>query len=471
VNDTSVPIAIVNARVWCGAGTIERPNAIAFANGRVAAIGEARHVLDAIPGERVVIDGVGASLVPGFVDAHTHVRAAASVASSQDLTNVRSADELLAAVAAAGRQTDSTWLSFANVQLDEPPTADRLEAAAPRHFVRIRHRSLHGWAFNRRALRQLRIEAPDRGWIHDADGRLGRHVGRITDPAVIEAAVARWSRLRLEEGVVAVLDASASNGREELLTLASWRQRGVILQELVAARRSGIADDARGSVRIAGVKILAEPGPDIAGRIRDALGATWAAGERAIVHCADLDTLGAIIEAIRNAPAGARTRIEHAAVCPPEWPALATGRGVDVVTHPSFIYAHGDRYLRDDALKPHDWLYRLRSWKLAGVRFAFGSDAPAGPASPLLAWRSAQERRTLAGHELATAERLTAEEALGALTTSAAELSDLRGYGRLTVGGPAAAVLLSHDLFTCDPCELEVRGVMSAAGWIAVPNA
>ena len=62
------------------------------------------------------------------------------------------------------------------------------------------------------------------------------------------------------------------------------------------------------------------------------------------------------------------------------------------------------------------------------------------------------------------------EEALEALTTSAAELSSLPGYGRLAVGGPAAAVLLSHDLFTCDPGELEVRGVMSAAGWVAVPT-
>jgi predicted amidohydrolase YtcJ len=460
----------VNVRVWCGAGTTERPNAIAFADGRVVAIGEAWHVLDAIPGKRVVIDGAGASLVPGFVDAHAHIRAAASVASSRDLANVRSTVELLAAVSDAGRDADATWLSFANVQLDDPPTADRLEAAAPRHFVRVRHRSLHGWAFNHRALRHLRITAPERGWINDADGRLGRHIGRVTDPAVLEAAVARWSRARLEEGVVAVLDASASNGPEELLALGSWRQRRVILQKLVAARRAVAAGDEPTSVPIAGVKVMVEPGPDITGRIRDALGAAWADGERAIVHCADLDTLGATLDAIGHAPLDARTRIEHAPVCPPEWLALASGREVGVVTHPSFIHAHGDRYRRDPTLEPHDWLYRLRSWRLAGVRFAFGSDAPAGPPSPLLAWRSAQDRRTLEGHELAPAEALTAEEALEAMTTSAAGLSSLPGYGRLTVGGPAAAVLLSHDLFTCDPGELEVRGVMSEAGWVAVPS-
>ena len=49
------------------------------------------------------------------------------------------------------------------------------------------------------------------------------------------------------------------------------------------------------------------------------------------------------------------------------WLPLVRRTGATVVTHPSFVDAHGDRYLDDPELAPHDWLYRLASWVEAGV--------------------------------------------------------------------------------------------------------
>ena len=170
---------------------------------------------------------------------------------------------------------------------------------------------------------------------------------------------------------------------------------------------------------------------------------------RVAVHCIDPAETGAALRAAHEAGPRRRAalRIEHAAFVPDDWIAAACEVGATVVTHPSFIAAHGDRYLADALLEPHDWLYRLRSWTRAGVPLAFASDAPFGPAEPLDALRDAAARRTAGGARIGAVEALDGEPALRALTSVAADCAGLarRGYGRLRPGGPGAAVVLSDD--------------------------
>src|SRR5437588_442773 len=76
-------------------------------------------------------------------------------------------------------------------------------------------------------------------------------------------------------------------------------------------------------------------------------------------HCVGPAELGAVLQAARAAPRRAALRLEHASFVPPDWVPQVRDVRATVVTQPSFVEAHGDRYLDDPDLEPHDWLYRL----------------------------------------------------------------------------------------------------------------
>jgi predicted amidohydrolase YtcJ len=197
--------------------------------------------------------------------------------------------------------------------------------------------------------------------------------------------------------------------------------------------------------RLAGVKLADASDARLPALLRRAA----RAGRAVAVHCIEPAETGAALQAAARVGAGVgrSLRIEHAAFVPPDWIGAVARVGATVVTHPSFIHAYGDRYLADPLLQPPDWLYRLASWRAAGVPLAFASDAPFGPPDPLGALRAAATRRTVGGATIGAAEALTDDDALQALTTTAARCAGLahHGYGRLAAGGPGAAVVLSED--------------------------
>src|SRR5262249_35866601 len=154
---------------WSGPETGHSGDAIAFAEGRVQAVGRRRDVLGAVASPVDEFDCQGRWLVPGFVDAHVHVRASASAVAAVDLAHVTDGEHLLQVVRAAAAAASPGWLSFARLQLDDVPTAAELDAAAPEHLVRIRHRSLHAWLLGGRALVAARLlDSP--GWRPDPTG-------------------------------------------------------------------------------------------------------------------------------------------------------------------------------------------------------------------------------------------------------------------------------------------------------------
>jgi predicted amidohydrolase YtcJ len=158
------------------------------------------------------------------------------------------------------------------------------------------------------------------------------------------------------------------------------------------------------------------------------------------VHCVDPPQTAAVLQTAGAQPPAKRAtlRIEHASFLPPDWIADIRRLGATIVTHPSFIEEHGDRYLADPLLEPHDWLYRLSSWRDAGVPLAFASDAPFGPTDPLQALRAAAARRTAKGARIGPREALTGEAALAALTSTAAACSGLDGLDGPPLAGQRA---------------------------------
>jgi predicted amidohydrolase YtcJ len=396
-------------------------------------------------------------VVPGFVDSHLHVRAAASVATAADCAPARSRQDVLAILTSAVAATAGrSWAACAGLEpallKDGIPSLGELDAASGAVPVRIRHRSLHGWLLNSAAWRVLDLPPVD-GWWFDHHGELGARIGRVTPPGDLRAAVANLSARLLAQGVTAIADLTPATTGEGARALRRWRAYGLVRQRLIDY------SDPRGSR----FKLMLDPASGLLGT-REVLRRAWAAGRQVAVHCPDLESLGLLLEAVSRVPGRerGRLRVEHASQCPPEWLPLIGELGATIVTHPAFVFAHGDRYLAEDTLAPHEWLYRLRSWLEVGCALAAGSDAPAGPADPLLAWRAACDRRTSSGALLGPLEALPAETALAAMTAWAADTCDLPA-GRLRPGLAGDAVLLTGcGRGAFDPQKAHVAGVIAA---------
>ncbi|HTX07793.1 MAG TPA: amidohydrolase family protein [Solirubrobacteraceae bacterium] len=469
------PWALVGVRVWTGQGGPSR-EALAFGpDGRIAACGTSAAVLAALPDRAEVVDGRGATVCPGFVDPHVHVRACASAALATTVAAQVGPAELVAAVRHASRRQvphgRGEWITLVGAHVESPMggrvpdrrALDQVSRGAP---VRIRDRTGHGWLFNSAALRRLGVDVlagggrehtpagvtVERGagglatgFVADHVGWVGSRLGRVSTEAGLRRAVAEWSHDLARRGVAAVCDATATNDASRISSLMDWRKCGALRQEVTFLSAPGAVVGPRAARRHAGVKFAVASDQRLAQALRRAA----RTGLPVAVHCVGPDETATVLQVAASLRPGERgpLRLEHAAFVPPDWLAQAKALDATVVTHPSFIEAHGDRYLADPDLEPHDWLYRLRSWSRAGVRLAFASDAPFGPVDPLGALRCAASRRTISGASIGAGEALWGEAALRALTVGAARCAglDRLGYGRLAPRGPGAAVVLSGD--------------------------
>jgi predicted amidohydrolase YtcJ len=460
---------LIGARVWTGDGPVV--DALAFdASGRVLACGDQQAVRAKLPPTADVVDVGGAFVCPGFVDPHVHVRAAASAGLADDVAAAIDGEEIVAAVRRAA-WARSEWITLVGSRLDSPlsglaPDRRALDRASQGSPVRIRAHTGHGWLFNTAGLRRLGVEVAATsgrqlipagvtverddagmatGFVADHIGWVGTRLGRLTAEHRLSMAVESWSTQLARLGVVALCDATATNGPRESAALGNWRDSGALRQEMTFLSSPGAGISGAPRKRQAGIKFA--DATDF--RLARSLRAARSRGLRIAVHCIEPHETAAALQAAMTVPAYARgaLRIEHAAYVPPDWIPQVLAARAAVVTHPSFIVERGDRYLSDRLLEPNEWLYRLRSWCDAGVPLAFASDAPFGPVDPLRALRAAASRRTVGERVVGPREALSGDRALAAVTSTAAAISGLSrlGYGRLAPGGPGAAVLLTGD--------------------------
>ena len=151
-----------NARITTLDATQPSASAIAFADGRVLAVGDEAHVMAHARDATVVIDAGGRRLVPGLNDSHTHlIRGGLNYNLELRWDGVRSLADAMAMLKAQVAVTPAPqWVrvvgGFSESQFAEKrlPTLDELNAAAPDTPVFILH--LYDRALlNRAALRAV----------------------------------------------------------------------------------------------------------------------------------------------------------------------------------------------------------------------------------------------------------------------------------------------------------------------------
>jgi predicted amidohydrolase YtcJ len=478
---------------------LPRAEAVAVRHGRIVAVGTNAAVLSRRGPVTRVIDCRGAVVMPGFVDAHLHLRALAATFLGLDCRPhaVRGLDALQSLLRQqAGRTPPGQWLvgygydEFALVERRHPTRWD-LDAAAPQHPVRLAHRSRHAWVLNSRALAQLGITrdfaAPagatverdpvsgePTGLLIDMDAYLRAHLRPLTTPEVFRGALKRASQALYAAGVTAIGEASVSNDLASYDAFRTWiadGDVGVRVALLLGAPSLPQAVDAdlkpgAGApfLHLQGVKIRLDeahgelyPPPEVV------TAQVWSAhrqGFPVAIHALELPALVSALHAIRLAQErlprpDLRHRIEHCALCPDVCLDELAALRVAVVTQPAFLRHHGQRYMAEIEPGQQPWLYRVKSLLDRGIPVAGSSDAPVVPPHPLQGVCAAVTRQTPDGRVIGPEERVSVAEALWLFTQGAAWACGLEsGVGSVKRGKRADLIVLGADPQRVPPDEI-----------------
>jgi predicted amidohydrolase YtcJ len=311
----------------------------------------------------------------------------------------------------------------------------------------------------------------------------------VVDPFVpplpyeaLSAGVRQAAQAFLSQGVTALQDATATNGRQEWELFRRLIAEGhlplsvTLMEGYHHLGELPEADDAlplrRGPVKIIVSELGEEvhPGPqeltEMVSRVHEARrqAAIHAVGEAAVATAAE--ALGSVLR--RRPHRDHRHRIEHCGVCRPALARRLADLGVLVVTQPSFVFHNGDRYLRQVPAKDLPHLYPLRTLLGAGVPLAAGSDAPVAPPGVLSGLAGAVGRRSSSGAVVGPDQAIAVEDALVMHTRAAAYAAFDEGeHGSLRAGKRADLVLLSGDPLSgeCDALSVEMTVVGGEIAW------
>ena len=450
------------------------------------------------PGSDRVVDLPGATIMPGFVDAHVHLSGTGTAVDGLDLSGARSRDELLAEVRAYAAEhpgpllglgfDESTWGDQALPRIDD------LDAVSGEPVILVR---ADGYVslVNSAALKAS--GAYDLGGVErDPQGHptgavreeANAHAQRwyfdsLTD-AVIEAAQLRAVGLAAARGVTCVHEMAIPDkrGRRDVEVLLRH------LHDLPADVITYIADRDlpyvidRGQPRIGGdlfldgsigarTAALSEPytdadhsgsleydDDDLAEFLHNAHLAGLQTGMHVIGDAAVEQALrvwervyGALDSRRRRHFRARRHRLEHFEMASPDQVERAAALGLAISVQPSFDAAWGHPGQMYEQRLGHHRAWRMNPFRTLiarGLEVGGGSDSPVTPLDPMLGIWALENH-----HD--PEQRMSREAAVRVFTVGAARLAHLEKKGRLEPG--AAADLAAYDT---DPMDVvDVRGL------------
>src|SRR5687768_11405198 len=391
-------LAVVNARVYTVDDARPRAEAFAVQNGRFTAVGTTAEISALAARGTRVIDAAGMTVVPGFIDSHSHPSGV------QELTGVNVNLRTVAEVKDALRKKAATtppgfWVSgymYDDTKLDRPVTRKDLDDAVPNHPAMVGHRGGHTGVYNSVAFANAGITVntpdPEGGKFYRENGELTGKVAERARSAMGRAGrnqpvtretrqqgAAHISKLMTAAGLTSVHqtggDASSLTAWQDAYAAGELRfrlyffPRGGIFDTLKQAGiRTGFGDE---WLRIGAVKYGADGSasertmrmstpyvgrPDDFGiltmnaqEIQQAVDEAHQAGWQIGIHANGDVTIKLVLDAYervqREFPRpDTRHRIEHCSLVNPEL--LRRIKALGVIPTPFYTYAyyHGDKW-------------------------------------------------------------------------------------------------------------------------------
>jgi predicted amidohydrolase YtcJ len=483
-------LILTNANVITMNPALPRAGFIAIKDGVVMAVGRENAINLHRDRETRLINCAGRTIVPGFIDAHLHLRGYAENLLTLNLEprqGVRSISDIQRKVRQHARNAPpGSWIrgrGYDEFHLAEKrsPSRTDLDGATTTHPVSISHRSGYAHVLNTFALRLIGIsnETGDpQGGLIERDLETGEPTGLLygmgdfisqSIPSFTEDELAhsmqRAGNSLCQLGITSVHDASSRNTVERLRVARKWKDDGLLKQRVnmllgvkgfdECRERGVVLPENNRYFRTTGVKVITD---ETTGRLNPDQSELNAivlriheSGYQAVIHAIEEQAIAAACSAIekvlRESPRhDHRHRIEHCSVCRATLAQRIASLGITVVTQPSFIYFNGERYLETVPKEDLEHLYSIGTLMKNGVSVAGSSDCPVVPANPLTGIYAAVTRKSETGKPVAPEEGITAYEALCMYTIGAARAGmDETITGSLVSGKAGDLVVLTGD--------------------------
>ena len=509
-------------------GKNPRAQAVAIIDGKFFAVGDNKEIQSLATGRTKKIDLGGKTVLPGFIDAHSHPGSSGLAHLREVDCDLRSIKKIQDAIHERASETPKgNWvLGF---KYDDTKTGDGrivnlsdLDLAAPEHPVRISHRGGHTMYVNSMAMKMAGVAetTPDpQGGMFDHDISTKKLNGRIKESAcdvfekIIPSAYTRndlregvklISKMMSKTGVTSVHDAYGSP--DYLTAYQDAYENGDLLlrvycligythidKMILAGVRTGVGNE---WVRIGAMKMtcdgsisertarLSQP---YIGRPNDygilvnteeqlytyakkAHDADWQIG----IHAngdVGIDTTLRVYERLqkerpRRDP---RFRIEHCTMINDSLIQRMKTLGVIPTPFSTYVYYHGEK-MGEYGTERLKNMFALRSFLDAGIRATQASDYPPGPFEPMMALQSSVTRTDLKGTVWGANQKVSVDEAIRIGTMHGAYASyEENTKGSIESGKHADLVVLGRDPYKENPSTLvsiPIERTMAGGKWV-----
>jgi predicted amidohydrolase YtcJ len=520
-------LVLHNGNVWTVNAREPRAQAVAISRGRILALGSDADVLHLATATAKKIDLGGATVLPGFIDAHSHPAQAGVMHLRMVDCDLRSIAAIQSAMRERAAKTPAgEWvLGF---KYDDTKTSDGrplkiedLDAAVPDHPVHIQHRGGHTVYCNSLAFQKAGItdKTPDpAGGKIDHDPATGKLSGRAAESAselfnkVIPDRITRddhregvklISKMLAKTGITSATEAQGTP--TDLLAYQDAHEAGELLcraycfinyhyidSMIAAGVRTGLGDD---WVRVGAMKLVcdgsisertARLSTPYEGRPNDygilvmteeelytygkkAHLAGWQIGTHSNGDVG-IDTTLRVYERLQkeNPRRDPRFRLEHCTMINDDLVARIKALGAIPTPFSTYVYYHGEK-MRFYGQERLNHMFALRSFLDAGIRATQASDYPPGEFIPMMALQSEVTRTDMKGNVWGPKQKITVEEAIRVGTINGAYASFEENLkGSLEAGKVADLVVLGRDPLKEDPSTLvtiPVERTMASGKW------
>jgi len=507
----------------------KEPNAqaIAIARGRVVAVGSDADVVHLASPLTRKVDLGGKTVLPGFIDAHSHPAMAGVMHLRMVDCDLRSIAAIQTALRERAAKTPAgEWvLGF---KYDDTKTSDGrplnvgdLDAVVPDHPVQIEHRGGHTAYCNSLALQKAGINDktsdPPGGKI-DHDAATGKLNGRVAESArslldkVIPGTLTRddhregvklISKMLAKTGITSAHEAQGTP--TDLLAYQDEHEAGHLLYRaycfinyryidsmIGAGVRTGLGDE---WVRVGAMKLVCdgsisertarlsqpyEGRPNDYGILvmteeelytygRKAHLAGWQIGTHANGDVG-IDTTLRVYERLQkeNPRRDPRFRLEHCTMVNDDLVARIKALGAIPTPFSTYVYYHGEK-MKYYGAERLNHMFALRTFLDNGIRATQASDYPPGEFVPMMALQSEVTRTDIKGNVWGPKQKITVEEAIRVGTLHGAYASfEETLKGSLEAGKVADLVVLGRDPLKEDSSTLvtiPVERTMAGGRW------
>ena len=510
VQKTGPDVAVVNANVH----TIDEgmPHAEAFAvkDGKFMAVGSNRDIQNLIASGTQVIDADGMTVVPGFIDAHSHPSGAGLNELKNVNTNLGSVARIQEALKWRAEETPpGQWIvgfMYDDTKQEEGRPLNRLDldAVTTEHPIVVGHRGGHTGVYNSKAFEVagVTVNTPDPfgGHFYRENGEL---TGKVAERARAAFDVPSGSnREERAEGVAVICEkmnaagltsvTQAGTGSNDFTAYQDAREAGTLSMRmnlmarggtfpalLSAGIRTGMGDE---WLRIGPVKFAADGSasertmamstpyagrPDDFGiltmtqeEIHEAVEEAHRGGWQIAIHANGDVTIDMVLNAYERMQkeiprTDVRHRLEHCSLVNPSLlKRIADG---SYIPAPFYTYAHyhGEKWIEYGEEKM-EWMFAHKSFLDYGIVVAPASDHSPGPYEPLMALQSMVTRKDFSGRVWGASQKISLEQALKICTMHGAYASHEEGIkGSITNSKLADFVILGADPYEVDPESLK----------------